>query len=129
VSLVLSVIHPELFEAGKHVLDYCCHPSSHNGRTSEWASKWNSVYTALTVISGRKAVPHVDSHGRCNYFDGLVSLGTASKPKIIFKELDAVFVYKAGTAIFFSDRGWTHAVPHWGSGERVCYASYMRPEI
>jgi len=71
----------------------------------------------------------VDSHGRANYFDTLIGLGTASKPKIIFNELDAVFSYKAGTAVIFSGKGWTHEVPDWGTGERVCYASYMRPEM
>ncbi|THU80291.1 hypothetical protein K435DRAFT_695981 [Dendrothele bispora CBS 962.96] len=129
VSFALSVIHPDLFRAGMEILDHCCRKESHSGRTYEWARMWNSVYTALTVISGRISVPHVDSHGRPNYLDALISLGDAAKPKIIFKELNVEFPYKAGTALFFSGRGWTHEVPLWGKGERICYAYYMRPEI
>ncbi|THU79457.1 hypothetical protein K435DRAFT_697745, partial [Dendrothele bispora CBS 962.96] len=129
VSLALSAIHPDLFEAGRSVLEFCCNPDSHKGRTHEWACRWNSVYTALTVICNRRSPAHRDSHGRPNYLDALVSLGTASQPRILFKELGSSFSYKPGTVLFFSGRGWTHEVGDWGGGERICYASYMRPEI
>ncbi|THU87371.1 hypothetical protein K435DRAFT_614789, partial [Dendrothele bispora CBS 962.96] len=126
ISLTLSVIHPDLYRAGLKALDHCCQRGSHNGKTYEWAQRWNSVYTALTVISGRISVPHVDSHGRYNFLDALVSLGTADKPKLIFKELNTTFSYKAGTVVLFSGSRWTHEVPKWGPGERICYAYYMR---
>ncbi|KAK7434929.1 hypothetical protein VKT23_019932 [Stygiomarasmius scandens] len=129
ISLILSIIHPVLFDAAKEVLDYCVKPSSHDGETFEWASRWNSVFTALTVISDRITPEHVDSRGSPRYFDALVSLGTATSPKIAFKELDSTFSYKAGTIIFFAGRGWTHEVGDWGSGARVCYASYIRREM
>ncbi|KAK7461401.1 hypothetical protein VKT23_008579 [Stygiomarasmius scandens] len=129
VSLILSVIHPELFEAGRGVLAFCCAPESHKGSTHEWASQWNSVYTALTVICGRKSPAHVDSHGSVKYLDALVSLGTATKPRMTLQELGASFSYKAGTLMFFSGKAWTHEVLEWGKGERICYASYMRPEM
>ncbi|KAK7434303.1 hypothetical protein VKT23_020253 [Stygiomarasmius scandens] len=128
-SLILSVIHPDLFDAAKEVLDFCVEPSSHNGKTHEWASLWNSVYTAMTIISGRITPEHVDSLGRSHYLDALVSLGNAANPKMIFRELNASFSYKSGTALFFAGKGWTHEVPEWGPGERVCYASYLRPEM
>ncbi|THU99490.1 hypothetical protein K435DRAFT_658954, partial [Dendrothele bispora CBS 962.96] len=129
VSLALSAIHPDLFEASRDVLEFCCKPDFHKGRTHEWASRWNSVFSALTVICDRKTPPHTDSHGRTNYMDALVSLGTAAKPKLFFKELNASFFYKPGTVLFFSGRGWTHEVGDWSGGQRVCYASYVRPEI
>ncbi|THU79379.1 hypothetical protein K435DRAFT_697866, partial [Dendrothele bispora CBS 962.96] len=129
ISFALAAIHPDLFEAGRHVLEFCCNTESHKGHTHEWARKWNSVYTALTVLSNRRSPGHVDSHGRSNYLDALVSLGTAAHPKIFFKELNSSFSYKSGTVLFFSGRGWTHEVGDWGAGERICYASYMRPEI
>ncbi|THU94503.1 hypothetical protein K435DRAFT_860463 [Dendrothele bispora CBS 962.96] len=129
VSLALSAIHPDLFEAGRDVLEYCSRPDSHKGRTSEWASRWNSVFSALTVICDRRTPAHIDSHGCPNYVDALVSLGTASTPTLFFRELNAKFSYKSGTVVFFSGRGWTHEVGDWGAGQRVCYASYIRPEI
>ncbi|KAF5333747.1 hypothetical protein D9758_017914 [Tetrapyrgos nigripes] len=127
VSLILSFIHPELYQAGKTALDNCCKPSA--DLTQEWAKRWNSVYTALCVISSHRAVPHVDSHGDPKYLDALASLGTTKKAKMVFHELNASFSYNPGTVMFFSGKGWTHEVPLWGVGDRVCYASYMRPEM
>ncbi|KAK7467577.1 hypothetical protein VKT23_004630 [Stygiomarasmius scandens] len=127
VSLVLSFIHPDLYTAGQRTLDKCCQENS--PATSHWAKKWNSVFTALTVISSRLTVPHIDSKGAVNYFDALIGIGTATKPRLILRELNASFLYKAGTGVFFSGRGWTHEVPDWGNGEQLCYASYMRPEM
>ncbi|KAK7447763.1 hypothetical protein VKT23_014021 [Stygiomarasmius scandens] len=128
MSLVLSFIHPELYTAGKKVLDYCCDPVR-SPDTCRWAEIWNSIFTALCVISGRRAVPHVDTHGSTRYLDGLVSLGTARDAKMVFRELNTEFAYGPGSALFFSGKGWTHEVPAWTQGERVCYANYMRPEM
>ncbi|KAK7464799.1 hypothetical protein VKT23_006005 [Stygiomarasmius scandens] len=128
ISLVLSFIHPEQFQAGKNTLDRSCDKQAFP-RTEEWAKIWGSVFTTLTVISGRRAVPHVDSYGSMKHLDALVSLGTASTAKLVLRDLGATFSYKPGCSIFFSGRGWTHEVPHWGFGERICYASYTRPEM
>ncbi|THV05849.1 hypothetical protein K435DRAFT_594683, partial [Dendrothele bispora CBS 962.96] len=91
--------------------------------------QWNSVFSALSVIASRTAVPHVDSTGDCKYFDALVAIGTAKEARIVLCDLGAEFCYKPGTALFFSGKLWEHKVPDWFSGERICYASYMRPEI
>jgi len=128
ISLVLSYIHPEQFQAGKNALDRSCNAELYP-RTAEWAKIWGSVFTALTVISGRKAIPHIDSHGSCKLLDALVTLGTAQGANINLLEIGATLAYKPGTSVFFSGRGWTHEVPDWGFGERVCYASYARPEM
>ncbi|KAK7449263.1 hypothetical protein VKT23_013407 [Stygiomarasmius scandens] len=127
VSLVLSVIHPDLFDGGKAVLDQCCLSTSLH--TSEWAKNWNSVFTSLTVSAGRVTEPHVHNKGASNYFDAFVGLGTASKPKMILQELNACFSYKAGAGMFFAGNSWTHEVPDWGRGERVSYTSCILPEM
>jgi hypothetical protein len=49
--------------------------------------------------------------------------------KIQLPEIGADFKYDAGTLLFFSSSLFTHAVPPWKQGIRVCYASFMRPEI
>ncbi|KAK7458893.1 hypothetical protein VKT23_009904 [Stygiomarasmius scandens] len=127
VSLVLSFIHPGLYQAGRRTLEKCCQETSQ--RTAHWAKRWNSVFTSLTVISGRTSAPHVEPEGASNYFDSLVALGSSSNSILGLRELNVSFRSKSGTGVFFSGQGWTHKVPDWGTGESLSYVSHMHPEL
>ncbi|KAK7440443.1 hypothetical protein VKT23_017081 [Stygiomarasmius scandens] len=127
VSLVLSFIHPGLYQGGRLSLEKCCQDK--NQRTSEWAKRWNSVFTSITVVSGRTSVPHVETEGALNYFNALVGIGTAGNPSLNLRELNASFRYKPGCGVFFSGQGWTQELPDWGTGECLCYVSRVEPEM
>ncbi|KAK7455237.1 hypothetical protein VKT23_011110 [Stygiomarasmius scandens] len=132
VSLVLSFIHPELYQVGKRTLEKCFQEAPHQTLewgTVEWGKKWNSVFTTLTVVSSRTTVRQVESEGAVNYFEALMGVGTANKATLSLHELNVSFRYKSGTGVFFSGQGWTHEIPDWDTGEYLSYESRIQPEM
>lgn len=126
INFVLSILHPELHKKGECVLDELRKSSDPVMR--KWACCWESVYTATTVVSSRTAPPHFDRKGFKTHYDALASFG-AAEAKLVFPQLDAELAYAPGTVIYFSGSLFQHEVPEWGRGERISYASFMRPEI
>ncbi|KAJ3751560.1 hypothetical protein EV360DRAFT_76125, partial [Lentinula raphanica] len=125
-NLLLAFLHPELYAAGLKTLNALRRQGT---ETNHWATEWHTIFTCLCVSSSRISPAHRDGNGDPRYFDILCNLGCSEGAELQIEELDAIFEYAPGTAVLFSGKLWTHAVPYWKGGERVVYAYFMRPEV
>ncbi|KAJ4471635.1 hypothetical protein C8R41DRAFT_746488, partial [Lentinula lateritia] len=70
-NILIKLLHPELYEAGLTALSGLRHES----QTIDRATRWNSIFTCLCVISSRISKQHRDSNGDNKFFDILFNLG------------------------------------------------------
>lgn len=91
--------------------------------------KWESVYTGIQVISNQLTPPHRDTKGRAAWYDLLVGLSTTSLPYLAVSELGLEMAYFSGTIVGFCGNALEHSVKSWGSGDRICYAHFMREAV
>ena len=62
-----------------------------------------------------------------DYYDLLLSFGTAEDLTLEIPELKADLKYSPGTAVFICGRGLVHQVSEWkAGGERCCWAHFIR---
>lgn len=125
LNLTLSLIHPELFECGLLML----RKLRESDDTKDVARQWQSVYTGISIISNRITPSHRDSKGRPEWFDLLLNYGNGGRPRLLLKDLGMDLDYSSGTVVGFCGSILDHEVRSWGSGERVCYANFMRESV
>jgi hypothetical protein len=121
----MSLIHPELHQQGKKVLQALHDLES----TSTIASEWESVCTGIQVISNRITPGHRDSKGRPEWYDILTSFGDGSLPRLLISDLGLSLAYYPGSVVGLCGTIFEHEVRAWGSGDRVCYAHFMRETV
>jgi hypothetical protein len=128
LNLTLSLIHPELFEMGLHMLrklrkeDY----------TRDISREWQSVYTGISAIVNRITPGHRDSKGRPEWFDLLVNYnnkGKGSNPRLFIEDVGLDLNYSSGTVIALCGSVLKHEVRQWGGGDRICMAHFMREAV
>lgn len=125
VNLVASLIDPTLYDVAQKALDEI--RKSSLCRT--WANDWPSIFTAICVVANRVTPPHQDKQGTSRFYDILASLGTCKGARIRLSDIGADIIYDPGTLVSFAGRSFTHEVPHWEGGERICYAYFLREEV
>jgi hypothetical protein len=126
LNLVLSLIHPELFESGVLMLRKLRTLDA----TQTIALEWQSVYTGIQIISNRLTPSHRDSKGRPEWFDILASYcGGGSTPSLLVHDLGLDLEYSSGTVVGICGTVFQHEVRSWGGGDRVCYAHFMREAV
>ncbi|KAF9442059.1 hypothetical protein P691DRAFT_648776, partial [Macrolepiota fuliginosa MF-IS2] len=125
LNLVTSITHPELYQAGKQALGKLQQMKD----TQEFAEKWTSIYSGLSVITNRETEEHRDRHGSYEWYDQLVSVGSYEAASFELPELGAKLDYKPGTVIQLCGNLLQHKVQAWGSGDRVCYAHFIRKDV
>ena len=126
LNLTLSLIHPELFKCGLSMLQKLRQLET----TKEVASKWQSVYSGIAIISNRATPSHRDSKGRPEWFDTLLNYsGIGNKAQLLIKDLGLTLDYSTGTVVGFCGSILQHEVRSCGSGDRVCYAHFMRDSV
>lgn len=126
INLTLSLIHPTLYKSGLLML----RKLRNLDPTKEVSRNWQSVYSGISIISNRITPLHRDSKGRPEWFDTLVSyskIGTS--PRLLIKDIGLDLNYSSGTVVGFCGSVFEHGVQHWGSGDRVCYAHFMRESV
>ncbi|KAJ8494650.1 hypothetical protein ONZ45_g13164 [Pleurotus djamor] len=127
INLILGAIHPDSYAAGSRSMETLRHDSKDASRRF-WGKSWESVFSALTVISNRCCPPHFDNKGDLKQMDALVNIGT-DEAELRFPHLRASFRYFGGSVVLFSGRLFKHEVPLWKNGDRVAYAYFMRSEV
>lgn len=126
LNMVLSLIHPDLFESGVLMLRKLRALDA----TKAIASEWQSVYTGIQIISNRITPSHRDSKGRPEWYDILASYcGGGSTPHLLLCDLGLDLEYSSGTVVGFCGTVFQHEVKAWGGGDRVCYAHFMREAV
>jgi hypothetical protein len=127
---ILSIIQPELFEAGQNALrklgsapTYCNNPE----RLLQVLSIWYSPFSALAVISNRATPLHLDTGGRAEWLDLVVALGTYDHGRFALPAFGYTFKYNPGTMIAMSGKIFRHGATC--TGDRACIAFYMRNNV
>lgn len=71
----------------------------------------------------------MDNNGSWAWYDQVVSIGTYHQAILGMPDLKATFDYKPGTVIQFSGNLLLHEVGKWDSGDRICYAHFVKKAI
>jgi hypothetical protein len=126
LNITLSLIHPELFKCGLDILEKLRQLDD----TTEIATKWQSVYTGIAVISNRRTPAHRDSKGRPEWYDLLINYsGSEAKPRLLIEDIGLDLQYDSGAVVGLCGTIFKHEVGDWGMGDRVCYAHFMREAV
>lgn len=125
VNLVLSLIDPKMYDVAQGALTEI----RKSKQCATWANEWSSVFTAICVVANRVTPPHRDKQGTARFYDILACLGTCKGARIRLDDIGADLVYDPGTLIAFAGKAFTHEVPSWDGGERICYAYFLREEV
>ena len=125
LNAILSIVHPELHQAGAAALEKLRHGPRFN-KHHTWARAWNSVYSGVSVIANRACVPHRDIGGRPDWFDLILTLGQYSEAIMRWPDLRVNLDYPPGTVVFLAVKLIRHQVLHTVGGERLCLVWFMR---
>lgn len=127
---ILSVIQPELFEAGQEALrklgldpKYCDNPE----RLLEVLAIWYPPFSALAVVCNRATPLHLDTGGRPEWLDLLLALGKYDHGRFALPAFGYTFKYNPGTMIAMSGKIFRHGATCMG--DRACIAFYMRNNV
>jgi len=126
INLTLSLINPGLFEMGLSMLLKL----RNLDESKDIAEKWQSVYSGISIVSNRITPAHRDSKGRPEWYDTLINYSVCgAHPRLLLEDLGLDFEYSSGTLVSFCGTILTHEVQHWGDGDRICYAHFMRESV
>jgi hypothetical protein len=126
LNAVLSMIHPELYQAGLQATRFL---KGANALLNRSVAAWPSVFSGITVISNRQTPPHRDRGGWAQSYDLLVSAGTHAHSVLGLSDVDARLVYRPGAVVAVCGKLLRHDVLQWDGGERVCFAHYMKDAV
>jgi hypothetical protein len=122
---LMRVIHPELHEAGSATLEKLKDLPS----VKDAAVKWTSIFSGISLIANRKTKEHRDRNSAINWYDLLVTLGNYEEAFFDIPEFGLRLRYTPGTVVAICGNSLLHGVKEWGSGDRLCYAMFMRKYI
>lgn len=124
--MTLSLINPGLFQSGLEML----RTLRDMEKTKELAGQWQSVYTGIAIICNRISPMHRDSKGSPEWFDLLLSYSdTVDSPRLLIDDVGLDLEYSSGTVVGFCGSVLKHGVEEWGTGDRICYAHFMRESV
>jgi hypothetical protein len=125
LNTVTSLIHPDLYKAGRDGLEKLRDAPL----TKDYASEWTSVFTGISVISNRRTIAHRDLNGDQAWYDIVASLGSYKRAMLQFPELGLELLYNPGVVVGFCGNVFMHEVEDWEEGDRICYALFMRKAV
>lgn len=122
---VLRLTHPNLWHTALEAKqELACRLETH-----EVSKRWYSLFTGIAVIVNRITVPHIDRGGRPEWYDLLVSAGNPEKAVLEIPQLGAQIRYNSGAMVLLCGKSLVHSVGHWGSGDRICLAHFLRANV
>jgi hypothetical protein len=125
LNKILALTHPSLHDAGAVALERL----QENEDTREYAKKWKSTFSGISVVSNRVSPIHRDHHGMLEWYDQLVGFGTYHSASLVIPELGASFDYRPGTVIHLCGNLLQHGLDSWEGGDRFCYAHFFRKDV
>lgn len=124
MGALLSIIHPELFDAGiaafKALTKDPTQVTEHSA-IIDLLQAWTSPYTAYSVISNRMTENHRDVHARPESYDLLSTLGHYDGGELELPGIGITLEYPLGTLVGICGKVLRHGVPEV-NGSRVCIA-------
>ncbi|EIW81837.1 hypothetical protein CONPUDRAFT_54175 [Coniophora puteana RWD-64-598 SS2] len=124
INLVLALTHPTQYRAGRTALKVC----KRFHTMAECASLWESVFTAIGVISNRITAPHKDCLGCLPWFDILYTVGDYDNGVLDMPGIGIQFSYAPGCLVALCGKVLRHQVRKV-HGNRVCCVFYMRENV
>ena len=123
---ILAVTHPELYEAGRALMQQLYTDNAH---ARALVNAWPSVYHAVHVIVNRETLQHRDKNGLAGWFDLLLTVGTYGEEAVLSMRTFGVSVpYDSGSIVMIPSRTVLHGVPPV-SPDRVCLAWLMKADV
>ena len=126
LSAILRVVHPQLYVAGRETLNRLRQSTEIKGQ--DVLKKWTSVFSGVSVIGNRTTPAHHDGRSRHHWYDLLTALGPYRNCNLELPGLGLSLEYGPGAVVGLSGMMLEHEVPSF-SGERVCYAYFMRDAV
>ena len=127
---VVSVIHPDLYEAGMIALRWLWNnPDLVDSPLllKEVLGLWSVLFSGVSIISNRSTPLHRDCNSRKEWMDLLVTLGKYQRGIMTLPGLGVELLYNPGTVVGIAGRVLQHGVEC--DGERACLAYYMRDKV
>lgn len=134
MGALLYLIHPSQYEVGvelwKKLVETNCAgvEDGFESHMMKVIACWASPFTVTQVISNRETPFHFDTSGHPFWYDCLLTVGPYRGGRFELKDVGYRFRYERGTIVFLL----SHILQHGASpveGERVCLASFMRPQV
>ena len=127
---VIGAMNPSTFTAGVNCIKAIrsnieCIAKSEN--LEDLLAVWTSPLVAASVINNRNTPVHRDNGATYCSMDFLTSTGSFTKGVFMVPGLGYRFLFKSGTLIGLLGRIVPHAADV--SGERLCYAQYLREDV
>ena len=129
LGAVVGLIHPTSFKTGAE-----CVSAIGNNENIQKAENlgelmkiWTSPFPAASVINNRDTPIHRDNGATYASMDCLTSVGPFAIGKFIVPAIGLEFLFRSGTVICLLGRVLPHAAEV--TGERMCYAQYLRENI
>ena len=101
-------------------------PSWAKNRIVEMAQSWLGATPAITVISNRVTMYHLDVKGHKAWYDLLVAAGMYTACQFHVVDLNLEIKYLPRTVIVLNGGLFRHEVIKWEGGDRVCYVYWVR---
>ncbi|EGO05067.1 hypothetical protein SERLA73DRAFT_45154, partial [Serpula lacrymans var. lacrymans S7.3] len=89
---------------------------------------WSSVFNVLSIISNQETRVHGDCLSKAEWYNMLASIGDYGEAILELTGASFCFKFHSGTIAAFSAKLLNHGVSPC-SGERICFAYYMREYI
>jgi hypothetical protein len=127
---ILSLVHPDLYEAGKQAmlhLDQHPNMADRPERLKQLLQVWSAPFHGLSVISNRRTPVHRDSNGGKAWMDILVALGGYQDGALDLPGVGIRLHYAPGTVVAIAGRVISHEANC--EGDRACIAYYMREKV
>jgi hypothetical protein len=126
---VTAVIHPTTYTTGVNCVKAIERSSSivKTENLGDLLKVWTTPFVAASVISNRDTPLHRDNGATYGSMDVLASVGPFEHAKFMVPSLGYELLFSSGTVIGLLGR----VVPHGAqaSGERMCFAQYLRENI
>ncbi|EAU90730.2 hypothetical protein CC1G_03999 [Coprinopsis cinerea okayama7 len=132
VGAILSVVHPELYEIGCHVMNEMRVADESQVKYPEQVHRvlktWASPFTALSLIINRETIQHRDTSGPRYGMDILVTGGRYENGRFETPGLGLRWAYDPGTLVALLGKILLHGVAPV-NGERWCLAHFWRERL
>ncbi|KAG2004565.1 hypothetical protein CC2G_003111 [Coprinopsis cinerea AmutBmut pab1-1] len=134
IGAILYVLNPAQYDQGvdawRRMLETNCEAAApkYADLMAGVLKIWASPFTVTQVISNRQTPFHLDTSGDQNWYDCLLTVGPYKGGRFELKGVGCRFRYERGTVSFLLSRLLEHGTGEV-DGERVCLASFMRPEV
>jgi hypothetical protein len=131
IGAILSIIHPDLYQRGRETL---LSLQMKQETMKEYdiyihlMQSWSSVFSGMSVISGRECPIHRDIQAMHSWFDILCTFGEDSDGRMELPSLGLRLQYNPGTMVALAGRVVPHGVAQT-NGKRVCLAYFMREKV